>query len=243
MFDNPAQSFCLDGLQLEQTIPVDHTDYTPTGDPLAQVRENLVLRRPLIMVTMADSLTSRVHWANRSCCWVDQAARKIRKHAFTELAVIDPAIGGHQFTHGLTQMVRWLPRCPAPDLITVFFGGNEWSNGMRKAQFKESLRLGVDHIRRVTKGQSEILLMSTVPALTNWESEIREMAEAVREVAREKNTGFADIEEAFRRAGQEEEARKALFAWDEVHLGEFGHQVVAEAVFEAVVGEVPEMQA
>ncbi len=95
----------------------------------------------------------------------------------------------------------------------------------------------------VTKGQSAILLMSTVPALTNWESEIKEMAEAVREVAREKNTAFADIEEAFRRAGQEEEARKALFAWDEVHLGEFGHQVVAEAVFEAVVGEVPEMQA
>ncbi len=39
VFDNPAQSFCLDGLQLEQTIPVDHTDYTPTGDPLAGARK------------------------------------------------------------------------------------------------------------------------------------------------------------------------------------------------------------
>ena len=181
VYDNPAQSFCVNGIQLEPAISVDRTDYTPTGNPLARVQEKLRLRRPLIMVPLADSLTSRWHWANRILCWVDPAAQRLRKHAFSEVGVLNTTVGGHQFTHGLTQIVRWLPRCPEPDLVTVFFGGNERSNGMRAPQFKNCLRRGVDHIRRLTKGQSAILLMTTVPSLEHWDGDISEAAQAVRE--------------------------------------------------------------
>ena len=243
VYDNPAQSFCIAQMQLEPAIPLDSTDYTPTGEPLARCGRSCASAARSSWSRLADSLTSRWHWANRSLCWVDLASHRLRKHAFSEVGVLNTTVGGHQFTHGLTQMVRWLPRCPAPDLVTVFFGGNERSNGMRAPQFKDGLRRGVDRIRRLTRGKAEILLMTTVPALTSWDGEIREMAEAVREVAAEKKTACADTEKAFRQVGQDEEKRKALFAWDEVHLGEFGHQVVADVVFEAVVGGVPEMEA
>jgi lysophospholipase L1-like esterase len=132
---------------------------------------------------------------------------------------------------------RWLPRCPSPDFVTIWFGGNDWSDGARRARFAERLRLAVDVVRRRTRGSADLLLMSPPPSLEEWDSEIYELGEAARAVAAEKNTAFVDACAIFREAGQEEAKREALFAWDKVHLGEYGHQVTAEAVFAAVKSE------
>jgi len=86
-------------------------------------------RRPIDIVTMGDSLTSRYHWANKETCWVDRMAWKLRVHAHSEVAVVDPCMGGHQLTQGLLQMGRWLPRAPHPELVTVWFGGTTGAAG------------------------------------------------------------------------------------------------------------------
>jgi lysophospholipase L1-like esterase len=237
-FEFPAHSFTVEDLRLEPALALDTRNYTPDGEALARVRAKLAARRPLVVATMGDSLTSRYHWANRETCWVDLFAAQLRSHAHSEVAVINHAMGGHQLSHGLLHMGRWLARCENPDLVTVWFGGNDWADGMREERFKEMLRFAIDHIRRRTRGSADILLMTTVPALS-WELGIAELGDAARAVAAEKNTGVCDTYAAFLRAGEDPAARKTLYAWDEVHLGEAGHRVAAEAAAAAILGDLP----
>ena len=239
-FEWPAHSFAIEGLQLEPTIKMDTTDYTPKGDPLARVRERLARRRPITIATMGDSLTSRYNFANRYHCWVDKLARRLMEHGFLEVNVFNPAIGGHQLTHGLVQMGRWLPRCPQPDLITICFGGNDWADGMQPARFEERFRVAADHVRRLTEGAAEIMLLTTAPCMDNWEdSRLGGLAEAVRTAAAGKNCALADIHAAFLEAGKDPEQREALYTFDKVHLGAFGHEVVGDAVFKVIVTGPP----
>ena len=146
---------------------------------------------------------------------------------------MNPAVGGSQLTHGLILVPRWVRTTPQPDLVTVWFGGNDWSEGMRGEKFRELLRFAVDRIRRMTRGGSDILLITTIPSLASWE-ERGEMAEAVRAVAREKKTAVADVDYVFHEIGQWTDRKPQLYAWDEVHLGGYGHHVVADTVFKAM---------
>jgi len=91
----------------------------------------------------------------------------------------------------------------------------------------------VDRIRRLTQGKSEILLMTTCPAHERWET-MDEMAGAVRLAAMKKRTGLADVAMAFKKAGEGDAARLALFCSDKTHLGEAGHRLAAETVLKAI---------
>ena len=121
------------------------------------------------------------------------------------------------------------------DLVTICFGYNDWGAGVKGQRFKEYLGAAVDRIRRSTGGQADILLITTCPAHGRWET-MKELEQAVREVAAEKKTALADIAVEFRKAGTPDEALKQTYwAWDKTHLGAKGHQVVCETVM-GVVG-------
>jgi hypothetical protein len=61
------------------------------------------------------------------------------------------------------------------------------------------------------------------------------LCQAAYEVAKECKTGFADTASAFHKAGSPEEAMKRQYwAWDKVHLGPAGHDLVADTVFAAI---------
>ena len=92
-------------------------------------------------MTMGDSLTDKRHWANREVCWLDllrdaAEGRSIR----SDVTIVNPAIGGTQLRQNLVLIPRWLDRAPEPDLVTIFFGGNDWDAGMRGEEFRASLR-------------------------------------------------------------------------------------------------------
>lgn len=91
----------------------------------------------------------------------------------------------------------------------------------------------MDRIRRLTKGRAEVLLVTTGPALSRWET-MNEFADATRAVATEKKTGLADVAAAFHEHGADDAKRAALFAWDKTHLGDPGHRLAAEMVFQAL---------
>ena len=63
---------------------------------------------------------------------------------------------------------------------------------------------------------------------------MNELADATRAVAAEKKTGLADVAATFHQHGADEAQRAALFAWDKTHLGETGHRLAAETVFQAL---------
>lgn len=231
--DYPALSFAVDEVRLAPTIERDERDHRPDGPPLARMFAKLKAGKAVTVVTMGDSLTDKRHWANRETGWVDLLKSRVKEQYGAAVTIIDPAIGGTQLRQNLVLIPTWLDQTPAPDLITVFFGGNDWDAGMRGEEFQRAVADAVDRIRRATRGKADVLILTTNPSAARWET-TRELAEACRKAARDRNAGLADTEEAFRVAGKEGEGRDRLFVHDRVHLSRAGHELVAETVLKTI---------
>ena len=135
------------------------------------------------------------------------------------MTLVNPAIGGTTLSQNVILMPRWLQEAPSPDLVAIWFGGNDWDSGVRGDRYRQYLEMAVDRVRRATKGQAEVLVMTTCPGFAAWETR-NELCRAAFEVARERKTGFVDAATAFHKAGSREEALKRQYwAWDNVHLG------------------------
>ena len=137
--DYPAVSFAIDEIRLERTIELDTKDYKPAGPPLARVHEKLKSGKPITIVTMGDSLTDTYHWANRTTNWPTLFKAAAKEKYKADVTVINPAIGGTQLRQNLVLIPRWLQQASEPDLVTVFFGGNDWESGMRGEQFQQTV--------------------------------------------------------------------------------------------------------
>ena len=76
--------------------------------------------------------------------------------------------------------------------------------------------------------------MTTCPGRDRWET-YAELEKAVKDTAREKQTGLSDVAADFRKAGTPDEAMKQQYwAWDKVHLGAKGKEIAKEAVLKAL---------
>jgi lysophospholipase L1-like esterase len=229
--DYPAHSFAVDEIRLEEKIEQDTKDYRPTGAPLARVRAKLKAGKPITVVTVGDSLTDFRHWANREVSWPLLLTKRLQAKYGSKVTLVNPAIGGTQLRQNLVLMPRWLAQVPEPDLVTFCFGYNDWDAGMRGPQFRQSYEDTIDRVRRATKGHSDVLILTTVPALERWTT-MAELAAACREAARQKNAGLADTENVFHEAPRQE--RERLYARDHTHLAPAGHELLARTVAEAI---------
>ena len=232
----PAHSYAIDHVALEKTIPEDagpKPQAQPAGS-LRRVREKLAARKPITVVTMGDSLSDERHWANRETLWSELLTAELnRKHA-ADVRLVNPAIGGTTLSQNLVLMPRWLKDAPSPDLVIVWFGGNDWDAGVRGERFAEYLRVAVDRVRHATKGAADILLLTTAPAHARWET-AAELEEAARTVAKEKGVALVDVAAEFRRAGSPDAAlEQDYWVWDKVHLGPKGHAIVKDLVVRAI---------
>ncbi|NQT88019.1 SGNH/GDSL hydrolase family protein, partial [bacterium] len=188
----------------------------------------------ITLVTMGDSLSDSRHWANRQALWSGLLAKQIEATTRSKVTLVNPAIGGTTLSQNLVLMPRWLKDTPRPDLVTVWFGYNDFSSGVRGERFADYLALAVDRVRRMTSGHADVLLMTTCPAYARWDT-MAEMAEAVRRVAREKHTGLADVAAACHAAGNADAAKaQGFWAPDNTHLGAKGHQATRETVLKAL---------
>ena len=230
--DYPAHSFTIDQIALEPTVPPPPAPALPAKAGVPRLLEKLKAKQPVTIVTMGDSLSDKAHWANRQTLWSELLVSKLKETYGSEVTLVNPAIGGTQLTQNLILMPRWLATTPKPDLVTVWFGFNDWDSGMRGEHFAEMLRIAVDRIRAMTGG-AEVLLMTTCPAVARWDT-MNELADAVRAVAAEKRTGLADVAAAFHAAAPDEATRPSLYCDDRTHLGAKGHTLVAETVAKAV---------
>jgi lysophospholipase L1-like esterase len=180
---------------------------------------------------MGDSLTDTRHWANRKTAWPGLLKEHLGEKFKADVTIVNPAIGGTQLPQNLVLLPRWLAKVPEPDLVTIFFGANDWDAGMRGEEFLRTCSDAVDRVRRATKGKADVLLLTTNPAAARWET-TAELAEACRRAARDRNAGLADTEKAFHAAGKED--RNRLFVDDRIHLSPAGHALVAETVWKAI---------
>lgn len=233
--DCPAISYSIDQVQLEKTIdPPAKASEVQGAAPLARVREKLKRHEPITIVTMGDSLSDKRHWSNQTTLWSEMLASQLKAKYGCDVTVVNPAVGGTTLSQNIVTMPIWSSQAPAPDLVVVWFGGNDWEGGVRGPRFAEYLRLAVDRIRRQTNGSADVLLLTTLPSYAHWET-MRELEQAVREVAKEKNTAMVDIATEFRKAGSAEHAQaKEYWAWDKIHLGKAGHELTARMVASAI---------
>jgi lysophospholipase L1-like esterase len=229
--DYGAHSYAVDELRLEPRIDLDASPYLPAGAPLDRVLAKLKAGKPVTIVTMGDSLTDYNHWANKPVNWPTLLSKKLAEKYKSEVKIVNPAIGGTQLRQGLVLLPRWLAEAPEPDLVTVCYGANDWESGMRGPMFRETCLETADRVRRATRGKSDLLFLSTIPAVEMWTSRA-ELADAVRTAARERSAGLADAAKAFLEAGRED--KEKLFCRDKVHLGPEGHELVARTVVEAI---------
>ena len=180
---------------------------------------------------MADSLADVNHWANRQVNWPTLLQKRLKEKYKSEVSINNPAIGGTELRQNLVLIPRWLDKTPQPDLVTVCFGGNDWGSGMRGPQFTETCKDAIDRIRRATKGNADVLILTTVPSVPQWTT-MAELADACRKAAQDRRAGLADLEKAFLMEGKENKER--LYCRDKVHLGAPGHELVARTVQEAI---------
>ena len=227
--EHPAVSFSIDHLVLESKIAPDKTDYTPKQPGLARVLAKLKAKQPVTIVTMGDSLSDKRHWANRPKLWSAEVVQKLKATYGGEVTLVNPAIGGTTLSQNTILVPRWIQDAPAPDLVTIWFGFNDWDDNIRGPLFKEYLRLAVNRVRRATQGQADILLLTTCPSYERWET-MQELAVAVQEVAQEQKTGLVDIAAEFHKVSPEEALQQNYFARDKIHLGPQGQAVVRDAV-------------
>jgi lysophospholipase L1-like esterase len=231
----PAESYAVDDVRLEQAIDVP-PPLPPVEPGLTRVRAKLAAHKPITVVTMGDSLSDQHHWSNRRIVWHQFLAEALRAKYGCDVKIVNPAIGGTTLSQNVVLIPRWVKEAPSPDLVTIWFGTNDWDSGVRGERFKEYLRLAVDQIRRQTKGSADVLIMTTAPTHARWET-YAELERAARDVAAEKTTGLADTAGEFRRAGSAEEALKeGYWEWDKVHLGRKGHEAARDAVVRAIEG-------
>jgi lysophospholipase L1-like esterase len=236
--DYPAHSFAVDDLRLEPTISRPNGDEKPIGDkkpaghPLARTAAKLKSGQPITIVTMGDSLTDFKHWANREIAWPNLLGDQLKAKFNAEVTIVNPAIGGTQLRQNLVLMPRWTAEHPEPDLVTVCFGANDWDSGMRGPQFEQTVADAIDRIRRATRGKADVLVLTSIPGVEAWDTRA-ELAEACRRAAAARNAGLADTEKAFLAAGKTD--RERLFVRDKVHLSPAGHEVVVEAVYQAIL--------
>ncbi len=230
--DSVAHSYAIDEIRLEAKIEQDKNLHLPTGAPLERVVAKIKAGKPITVVTMGDSLTDVRHWANKPVNWPGLFVKTLKDKYKVDVKLVNPAIGGTELRQNLIMMPRWVAGTPEPDLVTICFGANDWESGMRGAMFQETLREAVDRVRRLTKGKSDVLLMTTVPGVEKWTTRT-ELADAARAVAAERKAGLADTEKAFLAAGKDN--KEALFCSDKVHLGPLGHELVSATVLEAIL--------
>lgn len=232
--EHPACSFAVERMALEKKIPRDSADYTPKRPGLPKLLAKLKEKKPVTIVTMGDSLSDKRHWANREKLWSEILCRKLKDRYGSDVTLVNPAIGGTTLSQNMILIPRWLQEAPSPDLVTIWFGGNDWDTGVRQARYRQYLRVAVDQVRRRTKGSAEVLVMTTCPGFNAWETR-NELCQAALAVAKERNTGFVDAAGAFFKAGSREEALKRQYwVWDNVHLGPGGHELIAQVVLEAI---------
>lgn len=231
----PACSYAIEQMVLEKHIAGANADYTPQLPDPARFLAKLEAGQPVTIVTMGDSLSDKRHWANRDRLWSELLAEELKTAYGSQVTLVNPALGGTTLSQNAVLMPRWLQDAPAPDLVTIWFGYNDWDSGVRGDRFAAHLRLTVDRLRRETKGAADVLLLTTCPCHDRWDA-MNEMAEAVRKIAREKKTGLADVAAQFHKVSADEAVRQNYLAWDKVHLGAKGHEVTSDTVRQAIAG-------
>ncbi len=149
-----------------------------------------------------------------------------------DLITIKSGMSGDNTRDGLYRLGRDLANLP-PDLVSINFGVNDAFSGISVDMFAANLG---DMVKMVQEsGCSRIVLLSSeVIPDAGAEQQVLPYWEAMEQVAREAGVVYADVNGRWR-----EVVEGGLNQWDliipgDIHPNEAGHELIGEAVFEAI---------
>jgi len=229
----------IDRITLENDLPYDDTDYTPEEPGVRHTLAKLRAREPVTIVCAGDSITYGAKVGGPTGAYPGKLQALLRdKFGYDRITVVNSGVGGLQALQGGVLISRDVVPYE-PDLVTVMYGYNDLVGaGVKEDQFKTAIGVYVDRVRRLTRGRSEVMLISTIPGTSETAWELLEAgARTVREVAQEKRCGLAGAAEAFRELGRETLIADYFAPGDAAHPGARGQELLARLLAEAIAGD------
>ena len=153
-----------------------------------RVLAKLKAKQPVTIVTMGDSLSDKRHWANREKLWSEILVKRLEDTYGSEVTLVNPAIGGTTLSQNVVLIPRWLQETPSPDLVVIWFGGNDWDYGVRRT-VQTVCERAVDRLRGQL-GPCRDPRDDLLPRFRRWET-TDPLCQAAYPSRRSK-TGFAD---------------------------------------------------
>jgi len=216
----------------------------------ASVERSLRMNEPLRIVAFGDSITNGVGPAGmtEADTFRDIVRRELTERLDSKVEVVNAGVNGDIVPLAIKRLKRdVLDR--KPNIVTIMFGGNEAgfyrpeTNGfadtprVSRDEFKATLVKIVDRIRAA---KITVVLM-TCPPMTEryWGMKlepypknginflVKDYAQAMRDVAREKGVELIDVYRAF-----EQEPKRLDFFPDGLHPDARGHRVIADLLVE-----------
>lgn len=114
-----------------------------------------------------------------------------------------------------------------PDLVTLTVGYNDRSAAMDKAVFKASISDYMDRISAYTDGKAAVLLMPTMPARAERYYMQDPLADAFRDLAKERELPLFDLHNIFKAMKFDE---FESYYGDKCHFNEKGHARIAKEI-------------
>jgi lysophospholipase L1-like esterase len=234
-----AYQVTVDDITLETNLPFDTTDYTPAAPGLPRTLAKLQGKEPVTIVCMGDSITFGVGAGGPSSAYPGKLEGLLRQRFASEnIKVVNSGVGGLEVPQGSVLIPRdVVPH--NPDLVTVLYGYNDLApGGVTRDQFQTAVSVFVDRVRRLTKGQAEVLLITSLPGTSDeaWER-LKAGAESIRELAEEKRCGLCDADAAFRALGREKLVAEYFREKDPAHPNPRGQDLLANLLLEAIAGK------
>lgn len=236
-FYAPSLSFDIRNIRVVSGLPDDPVPSYSKG--LARTRTLLQRKKPLNILLLGDSITDL--GGDKSYGW--HCAKLLREKAGVACQVANAGIGGHTARHGMIVLPRSMLSMPEPDLVCIMYGANDCKaanppyqkTGFGEAAFAKNLEALVDQVRRLTRGQADVMLLSGVPRLDTpggtTSGAVEAIVGAVRRVASEKETAFCDTFPAFLLLNA---AEKQEFYMDTIHQTQAGLEFIGKLVYESL---------
>jgi acyl-CoA thioesterase I len=198
---------------------------------LDALRSRLFAEKPLGVVGLGDSLT--YGWMVNQGFFDRFIDRLKETHPRCPVHAVNAGVPGDTAAGGLSRLAG-LP-APSPDLVTVQFGLNDMYQGVDANDFKDTL---IKIVSRVRGAGAVPVLVTSCPL--DWE-EGRTLAEAfygrIRDASRETDAPCASLDVYWKDKAGPPAGWTDLFQADHVHPTDRGHIVMADGLYDAVVGQ------
>ena len=220
----PAHSYAIDQIELVEEAPAAQP--TPKPRPFREILDLLKAKKPLRVQCMGDSITAGTGLADKDADrYATQTQDLLRRWLGNDqITCYSRAVGGAK----LTDARAWIPRDfvgPTPDLVTIWYGYNDKSNGYTREFYERSLNDYIDRILRVTNGKAAVLLFATGPGCGPRFTMLDDYAETVRQTAKRRGLPCFDVHADLKSIGRD---KIQEFYGDMAHPNARGHKRIAD---------------